>query len=47
VPLLESRITSSRELQTIREMVGSNNNEWGATRIWHGHAPQDTLLAMA
>jgi hypothetical protein len=38
---------SSRELQTIREMVGSNNNEWGATRIWHGRAPQDTLPMMA
>jgi hypothetical protein len=33
VPLLESRIKSNRELQTVREMVGSNNNEWGATRI--------------
>jgi hypothetical protein len=32
-PLLESRIKSSRELQTIREMVGSKNSEWGATRI--------------
>jgi hypothetical protein len=42
-PLLESRIKSSRKLQTIREMVGSNNNEWGATRIWHGRAPRDTL----
>jgi hypothetical protein len=38
---------SSRELQTVREMVGSNNNEWGATRIWHGHAPRDTLPVMA
>jgi hypothetical protein len=47
VPLLESRIKSSRELQTVREMVGSNNNEWGATRIWHGHAPRDTLPATA
>jgi hypothetical protein len=28
-------------------MVGSNNNEWGATRIWHGRAPRDTLPAMA
>jgi hypothetical protein len=45
-PLLESRIKSSRELQTVREMVGSSNNEWGATRIWHGHAPRDTLPAM-
>jgi hypothetical protein len=33
VPLLDSRIKSSRELQTVREMVGSKNNEWGATRI--------------
>jgi hypothetical protein len=24
-------------------MAGSKNNEWGATRIWHGHAPRDTL----
>jgi hypothetical protein len=46
-PLLNSRIKSSRELQTIREMVGSKNNEWGATRIWHGRAPRDTLPAMA
>jgi hypothetical protein len=28
-------------------MVGSNNNEWGATRIWHGRAPRDTLPATA
>jgi hypothetical protein len=27
-------------------MVGSKNSEWGATRIWHGHAPRDTLPAM-
>jgi hypothetical protein len=47
VPLLESRIKSSRELQTIQEMVGSKNSEWGATRIWHGRAPRDTLAAMA
>jgi hypothetical protein len=32
-PLLDSRIKSSRELQTIREMVESKNNEWGTTRI--------------
>jgi hypothetical protein len=32
-PLLESRIKSSHELQTIREMVRSKNSEWGATRI--------------
>jgi hypothetical protein len=24
-------------------MVGSRSNEWGATRIWHGRAPRDTL----
>jgi hypothetical protein len=46
-PLLESRIKSSRELQTIQEMVGSSQNEWGATRIWHGRAPRDTLPATA
>jgi hypothetical protein len=46
-PLLDSRINSSRELQTVREMVGSKNNEWGATRIWHGHVPRDTLPLMA
>jgi hypothetical protein len=28
-------------------MVGSKNNEWVATRIWHGRAPWDTLPAMA
>jgi hypothetical protein len=28
-------------------MVGSNNNEWGTTRIWHGHALRDTLPATA
>jgi hypothetical protein len=36
--MLDSRIKSSRELQTVREMVRSRNNEWGATRIWHGRA---------
>jgi hypothetical protein len=46
VPLLDSRIKSSRELQTVREMVGSRSNEWGATRIWHGRAPRDTLPPM-
>jgi hypothetical protein len=46
-PLLESRIKSSHELQTVREMVGSKNNEWGATRIWNGRAPRDTLPATA
>jgi hypothetical protein len=47
VPLLESRIKSSRELQTIREMVRSKNSEWGAIRIWHGRAPWDTLPVTA
>jgi hypothetical protein len=28
-------------------MVGSKNSEWGATRIWHGRAPWDTLPATA
>jgi hypothetical protein len=46
-PLLDSRIKSSRELQTIREKVGSKNNEWGATHVWHGHALRDTLPPMA
>jgi hypothetical protein len=45
--LLESRIKSGRELQTVREMVGSKNCEWGATRIWHGRTPRDTLPATA
>jgi hypothetical protein len=31
--MLGSRIKSDRELQTIREMVGGKNSEWGATRI--------------
>jgi hypothetical protein len=44
-PLLESRIKSSRELQTVREMVGSKNSEWGTTRIWHGRTPWDALPA--
>jgi hypothetical protein len=46
-PLLDSRIKSNRELQTVREMVRSKNSEWGATRIWHGCAPRDTLPMMA
>jgi hypothetical protein len=46
-PLLDSRIKSSRELQTVREMVGSKNNKWGTTRIWHGCALRDTLPATA
>jgi hypothetical protein len=46
-PLLDSRTKSSCELQTVREMVGSKNNEWGATRIWHGRAPRDTLPVTA
>jgi hypothetical protein len=45
-PLLESRIKSSRELQTIREMVGSKKSEWGATHIWHDRTPRDTLPTM-
>jgi hypothetical protein len=28
-------------------MVGSKNNEWGATCIWHGRVPRDTLPATA
>jgi hypothetical protein len=32
-PLLPSHIKGDRELQTIYEMVGSKNSEWGATRI--------------
>jgi hypothetical protein len=28
-------------------MVGSSKNKWGATRIWHGRAPRDTLPATA
>jgi hypothetical protein len=28
-------------------MVGSKNSEWGATRIWHGRAPWDTLPTTA
>jgi hypothetical protein len=28
-------------------MFGSKNNEWGATHIWHGRAPQDTLPVTA
>jgi hypothetical protein len=28
-------------------MVGSKNNEWGATRIWHGRAPWVTLPTTA
>jgi hypothetical protein len=47
VPLLESRIKSSCELQTVREMVRSKNSEWGTTRIWHGRTLQDTLPATA
>jgi hypothetical protein len=39
--LLDSRVKSNRELQTVREMVGSKNSEWGATRIWHGRTPHD------
>jgi hypothetical protein len=46
-PLLESRIKSNRELQTVREMVGSKNSEWGATRITHGRKPREALPMMA
>jgi hypothetical protein len=46
-PLLQSRIKGDRELQTIREMVGSKNSEWGATHIWHGRTLPDTLPATA
>jgi hypothetical protein len=28
-------------------MVGSKNSKSGATRIWHGHTPRDTLPATA
>jgi hypothetical protein len=28
-------------------MVGCKNNEWGATHIWHGRTPRETLPAMA
>jgi hypothetical protein len=46
-PLLSSRIKSNRELQTIREMLGSKNSEWGATCIWHARTPWDTLPVTA
>jgi hypothetical protein len=46
-PLLDSRIKSNRELQTVREMVESKNSEWAATRIWHGRTPRETLPTMA
>jgi hypothetical protein len=46
-PLLNSRVKSDHELQTIREMVGSKNSEWGATRIWHGRMPQSSLPTTA
>jgi hypothetical protein len=46
-PLLDSRVKRNRELQTIREMVGSKKSEWGATRIWHGRTLWETLPAMA
>jgi hypothetical protein len=46
MPLLESRIKSNRELQTVREMVGSKNSEWGATLIWHGRTPRETPPVM-
>jgi hypothetical protein len=43
--LLNSRVKSDRELQTVHEMAGSKNSEWGATHIWHGRTPWDTLPA--
>jgi hypothetical protein len=46
-PLLESRVKSNRELQTVREMVGIKNSEWGATRIWHGRTPREALPVTA
>jgi hypothetical protein len=46
-PLLESHIKSNREPQTIHEMVGSKNSEWGATRIWHGRMPREALPVTA
>jgi hypothetical protein len=47
MPLLNSRVKSDCKLQTVHEMVGSKNSEWGATYIWHGRMPQATLPAMA
>jgi hypothetical protein len=47
VPLLNSCVKSDRDLQTICEMVGSKNSEWGATRIWHDRTPRDTMPVMA
>jgi hypothetical protein len=44
-PLLSSRIKSERELHTVRELVGSKNNKWGTTRIWHGQTPREALPA--
>jgi hypothetical protein len=44
-PLLNFRVKSDRKLQTVCKMVGSKNSEWGATRIWHGRTPRDTLPA--
>jgi hypothetical protein len=46
-PLLKSHIKGDRELQTVREMVGSENSKWGATRIWHGQTLQQTLPVTA
>jgi hypothetical protein len=45
-PLLQTRVKGDRELQTIHEMVGRKNSEWGATCIWHGWTLPDTLPAM-
>jgi hypothetical protein len=44
-PLLPSQIKGERDLQTVREIVGGANSEWGATRIWHGRTPQHALPA--
>jgi hypothetical protein len=32
-PLLQSRVKGDQELQTVREMIGSKNNERGAPHI--------------
>jgi hypothetical protein len=44
-PLLESCVKGDGELQSICEMVGSKNSEWGATRIWHGRTLRGALPA--
>jgi hypothetical protein len=47
VPLLQSRVKSDWELQTVCRMVGRENNEWGATRIWHDQTLQASLSETA